>query len=274
VANLSKEIESIIAGVVSKQIVLPFRFHAPLQLAVVRATMGLDVDAQGTSYPIEARVARTLAIGLTMAREFARLQDEALEGAIHSGEFLRFDSQTRTFFETPELEIMRGLSGEIARVRQSVELIGEAPFSEITERILAGTPADARQIEVPGEYLLLGSIVLRSAENLMRLQVTLHHWIDTGELVTPELLLDSFETESLRRVEHEAAQVRDVPGWLRSPAIADLLTGGSTASSDERAAAAAANPALASGPYQDAVRRLTDHAIRVFYQNGGDAPAS
>jgi len=273
-ANLRKEIESNFARVVSKQNDLPFPFHAPLQLPEVRAAMALDVDAQGTTYLIEARVARTLAIGLTMAREFGRLQDEALEGAIHSGEFLRFDSQTRTFFETPELEIMRRLSGEIARVREMVELIGEAPFGEITERILGGTPADARGIDVPGDYLVLGSIVLRSAENLMRLLATLHRWIDTGDLVTPDLLLDSFETESLRRVEHEAAQVQDVAGWLRSPAIADLLTGGSTATSDERAAAAVVNPALAGGSYQDAVRRLTDHAIRVFYQNSGDTPAN
>ena len=48
----------------------------------------------------------------------------------------------------------------------------------------------------------------------------------------------------------------------------------STANSDERAAAAVVNPALAGGSYQDAVRRLTDHAIRVFYQNSGDTPAN
>lgn len=273
-ANLRKEIESNISRVVSKQNDLPFPFHAPLQLPEVRAALAVEVDAQGTGYLVEARVARILAIGLTMAREFARLQDEALEGAIHSGEFLHFDSQTRTFYETPELEIMRQLGGEIVRVREMVELVDDAPFSETTERILGGTPADAPEIEVPGDYLVLGSIVLRSAENLMRLMSTVHHWIDTGVLVSPDLLVDSFETESLRRVEHEAAQVQDVAAWLRSPAMTDLLTGGSTASTEERAAAAAVNPALVGGSYQDAVRRLTDHAIRVFYQNSGDAPTS
>jgi hypothetical protein len=272
-ADLRKEIESNIARVVSKQNDLPFPFHAPLQLPEVRAALAVEVDAQGTGYPVEVRVARTLAIGLTMAREFARLQDEALDGAIHSGEFLHFDSQTRTFYETPELEIMRRLGGEIVRVREMAELVDEAPFSAITERILGGTPADPPEIQVPGDYLVLGSIVLRSTENLMRLMATVHHWIDTGVLVSPDLLVDSFETESLRRVEHEAAQVQDVAAWLRSPAMTDLLTGGSMASREERAAAAATNPALAGGSYQDAVRRLTDHAIRVFYQNSGDAPA-
>ncbi len=268
-ANLRKEIESNIARIVSKQGNVPFPFHAPLQLPEVRAALQVEVDAQGAAYRIPADVARILAIGMTMAREFARLQDDALESAIRSGEFLRFDNQTRSFFETPELEIMRRLSGEMTRLRQMVELIGQPPLSDLAERILSGAESGDTDVEVAGDYLVLGSIVVQAAEHTLRLMATLHHWIDTGELRMPDISLDSFETESLRRVQHEAAQVQDVAGWLRSPAISDLLTGQSTASSDERAAAAVTYPLLGGDAYQNEVRRLTAEAIRVFYQNSG-----
>lgn len=271
-ANLRKEIESNIARIVSKQGNLPFPFYAPLQLPEVRAAMQVDVDAQGTGHRITARVARTMAIGLTMAREFARLRDEALEGAIRSGEFLHFDNQTRTFYETPELDVMRQLQAEMVRLRQLTGFIDQPPLSEISERLLSGSDPDDADVEVAGDYLLLGSIVVRAAENMVRLMAALHDWIDTGELKTPDVVIDSYETESLRRVQHEAAQVQDVAAWLRSPAIHDLLTGRSTATREERAIAEADYSGLETEAYQAAVRKLAADAIRVFYQNGG-APA-
>jgi hypothetical protein len=95
----------------------------------------------------------------------------------------------------------------------------------------------------------------------------------TGELVPPQVDSASFETDSLRRLEHEAAEARDVAIWLRYPVIADLLTGDSTASGGDRAAAAIAFPARGGASYQEAVRKLAGDAIRVFYQNGGEPVA-
>jgi hypothetical protein len=272
-ANLRAEIESNIARIVSKQGNIPFPFYAPLQLPEVRAALQVGVDAQGTEHRIDRTVAQRLAIALMMAGEYQRLEDEGLEEAIRSGEFLQFDNQTRTFSETPELEVMRRLSGEIARLRQMAELSKNPPFSEWSEQILKQADSSNTEIVVPGDLLLLGSIILRAGENMLRLMTALHHWMTTGELVPPQVDSASFETDSLRRLEHEAAEARDVATWLRYPVIADLLTGDSTASGDDRAAAAIAFPALGGASYQEAVRKLAGDAIRVFYQNGGEPVA-
>jgi hypothetical protein len=272
-ANLRKEIESNIARIVSKQGNLPFPFYAPLQLPEVRAVLQVGVDAQGSERRIEGTVAHRLAIALMMAGEYERLEDEALEEAIRSGEFLRFDNQTRTFFETPELEAMRRLSGEIARLRQMAEMSRTSPFRELSEQILGQTLADDTETVVLGDYLLLGSIILRAGENMLRLMAALHHWLATGELIPPQVDATSFETDSLRRLQHEAAEAGDVAIWLGYPVISDLLTGDATASGEDQAVAAIAFPTLGSESYQAAVRRLAEDAIRVFYRNSGDALA-
>ncbi|HET9659133.1 MAG TPA: DUF4062 domain-containing protein, partial [Thermomicrobiales bacterium] len=270
IANLRAEIESNIARIVSKQGNLPFPFYAPMQLPEVRAALQVGVDAQGTERRIDRTVARRLAIALMMAGEYQRLEDEGLEEAIRSGEFLRFDNQTRTFFETPELEVMRRLSGEIDRLRQMAELSKNPPFSELSDQILRQADSGDAEITVSADLLLLGSIILRAGENMLRLMAALHHWMATGELIPPQVDSASYETESLRRLQHEAAEARDVATWLGYPVIADLLTGDSTANGEDRAAAAIAFPALGGESYQAAVRQLADEAVRVFYQNSGE----
>jgi hypothetical protein len=168
---------------------------------------------------------------------------------------------------------MRQLSGEIARLRQMAELSKNPPFNELSEQILKQADSSETEIVVPGDLLLLGSIILRAGENMLRLMAALHHWMATGELTAPQIDGASFETESLRRLQHEAAEARDVATWLRYPVIADLLTGDSTASGEDRAAAAIAFPTLGAESYQAAVRRLAEDAMRVFYQNTGETPA-
>ena len=269
-ANLKKEIESNIAGVVSKYQGLPFPFYGPLQLPAVRDALRVTVQEQGTTRRVDAGIGRSLALSLLMAEKFMRLEVEVLQETIRSGEFLRFDPQSRTFSETAELRVMRQLDEEIGRLREMAELSARPPFSEMSERILAEVHAGASAVDIPAEYLLLSSIVLQACETMARLLVAIHRWIETGVMEAPELDAESFDVESLRRLNHELAVSDDVAIWLNHAAIVDLLTGSRTATDADVQASTAAFPVLASS-YQAVVHRFLDDLMEVYLLNAGSA---
>lgn len=265
-ANLKDEIESNIAGVVSKHEGLPFSFYAPLQLPEVRAALRVTVQDQGTTRRIDAGIGRSLVLGLLMAEKFMRLKVEALEETIHSGEFLHFDPQACTFSETAELRVMRQLSEQIGRLREMAEIGARPPFSELSERILGEVQSGAQEVDILAEYLLLSSMVLHACETMMRQMVALHRWIETGTIGLPEAEGESFEVESLRRLRHTLALNEDVTRWLEYPAVVDLLTGAQTATGDEVRVATEAFPVLGSS-YQATVHQFLDDLMQVYILN-------
>lgn len=218
-------------------------FPAYNWIASVRRTLPLPGKPWGQTIPITDGQARYIAMFWLTSPSPDKLRAVVLQQAIHSGEFMSVQPDTGALVGNADYEAMQNLSLSIERYADIHELL-EASRDQLLALHDAGRNHEPTVIL--GDLLHLLYFLHDRQQDILRLSSALLEYIadPSTDLRTPTLNPINPLADQAEKIAAERPTHADVQRWIADPALRQMLTGESLATSAEIATTWSTSPAL------------------------------